>query len=266
MIIRGLESAAKGMISLMEQNDSTANNVANVNTIGYKKQVLTFQNIYDATVVDKDLKTEEYSPIGSLSVGSKVQKLTYDFSQGAFTQTGNTFDLAIQGDGFFKIEDYKTGEMSYTRNGAFTMNSQGFLTTKDGDYVMDERNKRIRIRTNGVVMNSMKDLIISERGQIELVNKNDRITMQRIGIFDFSNKEDLRNIGGSKFVPKTGYLNPELKASKFVIEQGALEMANTNIVNEMIKTISTTRNYESLSKVVKNSSDTLNEALKIARL
>ncbi len=268
MITRGLESAANGMIALMNQNDSTANNIANVNTTGYKKQVLTFKNIYDAAIVHKEQFDKDSARyIGDLSTGSEVMKLTYDFSQGPFNQTNNVFDVAIQGDGFFKIEDAVDGSMSYTRNGSFTLNNRGFLVTKDGDYVMDKRNRRIRINTNDVVIRSMKNITINEEGTIQVISNNtDIIAQQQIGVFDFSNKEDLRNIGGSKFVPKTGNLNPELVATKYTIAQGALEMSNTTLVNEMIQTINTTRNYESLSKVVKESSNTLNEAMRVARL
>lgn len=266
MIIRGLESAANGMLALMDQNDSTANNIANVNTVGYKNQVLTFKNIYESDVVSKNHDTEEFKSVGSLSIGSTVQKLTYDFTQGALTKTDNTFDLAIAGDGFFKIESSRDGQLSYTRNGSFTMNNRGELVTKDGDYVLDGNSKHIKINTNGVVIHSYKDITINEEGTIQIISDTDRVNLQKIGIFDFSNKEDLRNIGGSQFVPKTGDMNPELKAEKYTIAQGSLELSNSNLVNEMIKTISTSRNYESLSKVVKSSSDTLTEALRVGRL
>lgn len=265
MLIRGLESAANGMQALINQNDSTANNVANVNTIGYKKQSLVFQNIYDANVVEKNPETGEKSSVGELSIGSKVQKLTYDFSQGSLDRTGNTFDLAIQGDGFFKIQS-DAGETSYTRNGSFTMNNKGFLVTKDGDYVLDDRNKKIKINTNDVVMRSLNDIIINEDGQIALCNDAGNTMMQKVGVYDFANKEDMACIGGSKFKPTAENTSREVKPTKFSIQQGSLEMSNANTVNEMMRTISTSRNYEALSKMVKMGGDTLENAIKIARL
>ncbi|MDD3436269.1 MAG: flagellar basal-body rod protein FlgF [Candidatus Gastranaerophilales bacterium] len=265
MIIRGLETAANGMQALIDQNDSTANNVANVNTVGFKKQSLIFQNIYNSNVIQKDSQTDENKSVGELSVGSRVQKLTYDFSQGTLDKTGNPFDLAIQGDGFFKIQS-NDGDISYTRNGSFTMNNNGELVTKDGEYVLDVRNRKIKIKTNDVVMHSLNDIIINEDGQIELNNEGNRITMQKIGIFDFSNKEDMICIGGSQFKPIDPNTNKELKAEKFSVEQGSLEMSNANTVNEMIKTINTSRNYEALSKVVKSSGDTLTTAIKVGRI
>ena len=265
MILRGLDTAAKGMQALIEQNDSTANNVANVNTVGYKKQSLVFRDIYDSNVVQKSAETGDYQSIGELSVGSQVQKLTYDFSQGALDKTGNTFDLAISGDGFFKIQS-SDGDMSYTRNGSFTMNNNGNLVTKDGDMVLDDKGKPIKIRTNDVVMHSTNDIIINEGGQIELNNEQNKVSMQKIGVYDFSNKEDMICIGGSKYKPTDITTNRELKAEKFTVEQGSLELSNSNVVNEMMKTINTSRNYETLSKVVKTSGDSLSMVMNVGRL
>lgn len=265
MILRGLESAANGMQALIEQNDSTANNVANVNTVGYKKQSLAFKDIYESNVVQKTENAGERKTIGELSVGSQVQKLTYDFSQGALNRTGGIFDLAIQGDGFFKVQS-NDGEISYTRNGSFVLNNNGNLVTKDGDYVLDNRGKQIKINTNGVVMRSLNDIIINEDGRIELTNETGRTPLQTIGVYDFANKEDMICIGGSQFKPTNISTNPELKAEKFSIQQGALEMSNANVVNEMIKTISTSRNYESLSKLVKTNGESLSQVIRVARL
>lgn len=265
MIIRGFEAAANGMQALIDQNDSTANNVANVNTVGYKKQNLIFQNIYDSSIVQKSAQTGENLSVGELSVGSRVQKLTYDFSQGALDKTENPFDLAIQGDGFFKIQS-DNGDISYTRNGSFTMNNNGNLVTKDGEYVLDDRGKIIKINTNDVVMHSINDIIINEDGQIQLHNDQSNISMQKVGVYDFSNKEDMVCIGGSKFKPTAANTSREVKPTKFSIAQGSLEMSNANAVNEMMRTINTSRNYEALSKLVKENGDTLSRAISVARL
>lgn len=265
MIIRGLESAANGMQALIDQNDSTANNVANVNTVGYKKQALAFKNIYNSTVSQKNPMTDEVNALGELSIGSQVQKMTYDFSQGALDKTGNAFDLAVQGDGFFKIQS-SSGDVSYTRNGSFTLNNNGNLVTKDGDFVIDDRGKTIKIKTNDVVMHSVNDIIITEDGQIEISNDQNQTLLQKVGVYDFANKEDMVCIGGSKFKPTDANTNPEVKAVKFSVQQGSLELSNSNVVSEMMKTISTSRNYESLSKLVKTNGELLTQAIKVGRL
>jgi flagellar basal-body rod protein FlgF len=265
MLIKGFVAASNGMQALIEQNDSTANNVANVNTVGYKKQSLVFKDLYDIDVMQKDSITDEAVNIGQLSMGSQVQKLVYDFSQGSLDRTGNVFDLAIEGDGFFKVQSNE-GEISYTRNGSFTLNNNGNLVTKDGDYVLDAQGKTIKINTNDVVMRSINDIIINEDGTIQLSNDQNQITMQKIGIYDFSNKEDMFYLGGAKFKPIDTTMNPELRAEKFSVKQGSLEMSNANVVNEMMKTISTSRNYETLSKLVMANSESLDNVMKIGRL
>src|SRR5574344_834268 len=96
MLLLGFTSAVNGMQSLLDQNDSTANNIANVNTVGFKRERLTFKDIYDTSVLDKSQPgSDNQRTLGQLSVGSQVQKLTYDFTQGALNRTGNPFDIAI---------------------------------------------------------------------------------------------------------------------------------------------------------------------------
>lgn len=267
MILRSFESASKGMQALIDMNDNIAHNLSNVNTTGYKKANLTFQNIYDANVVQKTggALSNEARALGELSVGSKVQKLTHDFSQGGLQKTEAPLDLAIEGDGFFKIQN-ADGEISYTRNGSFTLNNNSNLVTKDGEYVLDNESKRIRIGTDGMSMRSNNDIMINESGQIEINNEKNKITLQTIGVFDFSNKEDLRNVGGAQFQQTDKRANPEKIAEKYVIAQGNIEMSNSNVVNEMINSINTSRNYESLSKLVKSEGDMLGKVLQIGRV
>jgi flagellar basal body rod protein FlgG len=267
MLLRGLESASKGMQSLIEMNDNTANNLANVNTVGYKRQNLTFKNIYEAAVIEKtgNAISGDTRNIGTLSVGNEVQKLTHDFSRGAFQETGSPFDLAIAGDGFFKVQD-TDGNICYTKNGSFTINNNSNLVTKDGDYVLDVENKRIKISTDGLSMHSVHDIVVNERGQIEINNEKNKVTLQTLKIVDFSDKEELQSAGAGKFLNKNPQTNPEKKADKFVIQQGFLELSNANTVMEMINTINTTRNYEALSKIVKSSDDTLAKAMSVGRM
>ena len=121
MIVRSFESAANGMLALMDMNDNTANNLANVNTIGYKKGSLRFKDVVQSAVYSQEgsiiRNMNENNYLGSLSVGSQSMQYTHDFSQGALTKTSNPYDVAIEGDGFFKIQDID-GNISYTRNGS----------------------------------------------------------------------------------------------------------------------------------------------------
>src|SRR5574344_791626 len=267
MLLLGFTSAVNGMQSLLDQNDSTANNIANVNTVGFKRERLTFKDIYDTSVLDKSQPgSDNQRTLGQLSVGSQVQKLTYDFTQGALNRTGNPFDIAIEGDGFFKVQSPK-GDITYTRNGSFALDPRSFLVNKDGDYVLDTQNRRIRVQTQGLRLHSNNDILIGEDGQIEINNEQNPIRLQqKIGVFDFANKEELIAVGASKYKPTNVIARQEMVPKKFGLQQGNLELSNSNIVHEMINTISTSRSYESLAQIVKMGNETLAQALKVGKI
>lgn len=268
MLVRSFESASKGMIALTEQLDNTAMNLSNVNTAGYKKTELTFKNIYDAKVVENSgtLLCGNTRNIGTLSMGSETNRVHYDFSQGALQRTDNPMDLAIEGDGFFKIQS-PTGDMSYTRDGQFFIDNSSFLKTKEGDYVLDQENRRIQINFRELGFNDITKITVSERGNLEINDKDKKVLLQTLGIYDFQDKElGLFNIGGSKFISRDNDNNPPLRAEKFSVQQGMLEMSNSNVIKEMINTINTTRNYESLQKHVKTSGQMLSQAINVGRL
>ena len=183
-------------------------------------------------------------------------------------KTGNKFDVAIEGDGFFKIQDVD-GNVSYTRNGSFLTNHEDYLITKQGEYVLDVNNRRIRMIPEDFDPEMVRDkmeIIIGESGNIEMNSYTQKIPMQTIGIFDFSDKEDLFEIGDAKFIPRDIENNPELRAEKFSVQQGMLELSNSNVIREMINTINTSRNYESLTKVVSTNNDLLRTAVSVGRL
>lgn len=271
MIVRGLESCANGMLALMDANDNTANNLANVNTYGFKKGSLRFKDVMESAVYSQNgnvLRTDNSRYLGDLSVGSQAYTFTHDFTQGALTKTDNPQDLAIEGDGFFKIQDID-GKIAYTRNGSFTIDKDDFLVTKQGEYVLDIRNRRIRMVPEDLDRDMLRDkveIIVGENGNIEMNVGMQKIPMQTIGIWDFSNKDDLFEIADTKFIPKTPDENPELRAEKFSVQQGMLELSNANVIREMISTINTTRNYESLAKVVTTNREMLDTAVSVGRL
>ena len=271
MIVRGLESAAKGMIALMDMNDRIANNLANVNTVGFKKGELRFKDVMESAVYSQEgsiLRNDTSRYLGNLSMGSQSFEYVHDFSQGALEKTGNAYDVAIEGDGFFKIQDAE-GKISYTRNGSFIVNRDEYLVTKQGEYVLDVNNRRVRMIPDNwdpTVMRDRIEIVIGEQGNIEMNSYNQKIPMQTIGVFDFSNKEDLFEIGDCKFVPMDKENNPELRAEKFTVQQGMLELSNSSVIKEMINTIQTSRNYESLTKVVTTNNDLLRTAGSVGRI
>ena len=269
MLTRGMYAAAKGMLGYIEQNDVIANNIANVNTTGFKKGSLLFKNIYNAAVEQVDRtqnpKFRESAPVGEISMGSSVQQLVHEFSQGSLIHTEAPLDLAIQGDGFFKLQS-QTGETYYTRNGAFVINNRNQLVNEDGDMVLDVDNRPITINLNDFQMRSIKDINITEAGQIEINHENNKITLQTIPLYDFQDKENMQWLGKAKFIPADPENNREMRAEKFVLKQGAIETSNTSLVNEMIGMINVTRGYETLSKFLKEESTLLSKAIQVGRV
>ncbi len=271
MIVRGLTTCANGMLALMDAHDNTANNLANVNTVGFKKGSLRFKDVMQSAVYTQAksvLRSNDSRYLGSVSMGAEALRYTHDFSQGALTKTDNPYDLAIEGDGFFKVENVD-GKRSYTRNGSFVVNNDDYLVTKQGEYVLDVRNKRIRMVPEDLDPDLVRDkvqVIVGENGNIEFNAGNQKFPLQTIGMWDFSDKDDLFEISDTRFVPKDIDNNPELKAEKFCIQQGMLELSNSNVIREMISTINTTRNYESLAKIVTTNNEMLNSAVSLGRI
>ena len=271
MIVRSLESAANGMLALMDMHDNIANNLANVNTIGYKKGSLRFKDVMESAVYsqkDSIIRNDSNRYLGDLSLGAQSLDYTHDFTQGALEKTNNPYDVAIEGDGFFKIQDIE-GKIYYTRDGSFLVNDEQYLVTKQGEYVLDVNNRRIRMIPEDFDPELFRDrieTIIGESGNIDINSYNQKIPLQTIGVFDFSDKENLFEVGDAKFIPLNIEENPELRSEKFTVQQGMLELSNSNVIREMINTIATSRNYESLTKVVSTNSDVLATAVSVGRI
>ena len=151
-MLRGLYTAYTGMLNEQYRMDIMSNNLANADTTGFKKEGSTSQSYSEVMAVKiKDTTEFRNTPkrLGTMSLGVKIGETYTDFDQGSLRDTGNTYDLAISGDGFFNIEfTNKAGETStkYTRDGGFTVTADGYLVTKDGDYVLGQ-NGRIQLST-----------------------------------------------------------------------------------------------------------------------
>ena len=151
-MLRGLYTSYTGMLNEQYRMDIMSNNLANADTTGFKKEGSTSQAYSEVMAVKiKDLTENPNTPrrLGNMSLGVKIGETYTDFSQGSLRDTGNTYDIALGGSGFFNIEfTSKSGETStkYTRDGGFTITKEGYLVTKDGDYVLGE-NGRIQLST-----------------------------------------------------------------------------------------------------------------------
>ncbi len=258
-MLRGLYTSYTGMLNEQYRMDIMSNSLANVNTVGFKKEGSTSQAYADVMAVKiKDWSESPNTPkkLGDMSLGVKIGETYTDFSQGSFRTTENTFDLAIGGKGFFNIEfTNKAGETStkYTRDGGFTLTKDGYLVTKDGDYVLGE-NGRIQLSTTAGAT------VFDRSGNIF---QDDRLVAS-LKISDFEDTNYLTHYGETMWDAKEGAV--EIEPEKAEVFQGFLEMSNASVVKEMVNMITISRQYESNQKMLTTFDDTLEKTMSLSKV
>lgn len=252
-MVKGLYTAYTGLINEQNRMDIMTNNLANASTVGFKKEGSTSQSFDDVLTVkikDSSVGMRNAQKLGVRNPGVKIGENYTDYSQGSFRITGNTYDIALSGEGFFAVEfTNKAGETStmYTRAGQFTLNKDGYLVTQEGDYVLDIQNKRIKLDT-------LADSAIGSDGTISQNQK----PVAQIQVVDFADYDYLEKYGETYFTPIEG---AEMIEADATFNSGYLEMSNVQIVSEMVNMISITRAYESNQKIVQTYDDTLKVAV-----
>lgn len=255
-MLKGLYTAYSGMINEQNRMDVLTNNLANSATTGYKtvgSTSQTFDTVFSYRIKDEEDNFGVGVPVGRSMPGVKIGETYTDYSQGAFRETGNTFDLAISGTGFFTVEfTSRGGETStvYTRDGSFTLTKDGYLVTKDGDYVMG-------VGANGqlekIQLDPTKDTSIDASGRIA---QND-IPVAQLKITDFADYNYLEQFGENFYRPVEG---AEILTTEATVHSGYLEASNVQVVREMVELISITRQYEANQKIIQ----TYDSALEIS--
>lgn len=258
-MLRGLYTSYTGMLNEQYRMDIMSNNLANADTTGFKKEGSTSQAYAEVMAVKiKDWTERPNTPkrLGNMSLGVKIGETYTDFSQGSLRDTGNTYDIALGGKGFFNIEfTSKSGETStkYTRDGGFTITKDGYLVTKDGDYVLGE-NGRIQLSTTA------GSTVFDRNGDIY---QDDRLVAS-LKISDFEDTNYLTHYGETMWDAKEGAV--EIDAEDPEIHQGYLEMSNANVVKEMVNMITISRQYESNQKMLTTFDDTLEKTMSLSKV
>ena len=241
-MLKGLYTAYTGMLNEQNRMDVMTNNLANSATIGYKKEGSTSQSFSDVLaykIKDTSESVNLAKKVGTNNPGVKIGENYTDYTQGAFKSTGNTYDLALSGDGFFSIEfTNKSDETStkYTRDGSFTLNNEGYMVTADGDFVLGEKGK--------IKLDPLKDSSIDEAGTIFQNN----VAVDQLKLTDFEDYNYLKHYGENLYEPVEGAVIQDANIKVF---SGYLEASNVQVVQEMVDMISITRAYESSQKVIK---------------
>jgi len=220
---------------LEQQMDVLSNNIANVNTAGYKAQRIMF-------------KVDQERPVPAQPLDFVDTRSTYlDLSAGDMRLTGNNLDVALNGDGYFAVTmpDGKTG---YTRNGAFTLNSDGTLVDPAGNPVQGEGGSQITIPAEAKSINIGTDGTIS----------TDTSIVGKIAVNAFANSQQLRPHGDGYYVTDKGAPTPALSTR---VVQGAIEGSNVRAVSEMTDMMQVVRSYQSVQNLLNNEHERIRNAI-----
>ena len=262
-MLRALYTAATGMQAQQINIDTIANNIANVNTTGFKQaraefQDLLYQNIRTAGTASSS--STNY-PVGlQLGLGTRPVATARIFSQGDFAQTGNPLDLVVQGQGFFQVR-MPTGETAYTRDGTFHLNAQGSLVTADGNVLEPQL----------TIPPAAQNIVIGSDGTVS-VTLSGQTAAQQVGTIQlatFQNPGGLNPIGNNLFAVTTAsgdaITGTPGQAGLGTINQGFLEQSNVDIVKEMVNMIVAQRAYEVNSKAIRVADDMLSQINNLSR-
>ena len=247
-MVRGLYTAASGALVAQSQADTIANNLANVNTSGFKRTLMQVQSAPELGVFalqtqpggapGKGVPSAQF--VGQLGTGAQVLDTPAVFEQGSLENTGNSLDLAIMGRGFFTLQTPQG--IRYTRDGQFARDPQGYLVTSDGTRVMGR---------SGAVQLQPGDVRIAEDGPV----RQNGAVVDQLRIVNFQNLTAVRPEGDNQFVD-TGAGRPAIDAASSV-NQGYLERSNANVVRSMVDLITAQRWFEAKQKVIQTQ-DTAN--------
>lgn len=242
-MIRGLYTAATSMQVQMNKMDVITNNMANADTIGYKKDTMVQDSFKDrlAKRIDEIADTR----IGRVNVGVGTSKVVTNFTQGNLKNTGGDLDVAIEGDGFLVVNTER-GER-YTRMGNLSLDATGRLIDANGDSVLDSEDNEIILPSGGKV-------VIGTNGLISV--EGERIA--QLQIVNFEDLHYLEKEGEGLFKTLDGATEKEFTGS---VRQGFTEGSNVNIVKEMVNMISLNRNYEANQKVIQTHDSLMDKAV-----
>ncbi|MBO5228039.1 MAG: flagellar hook-basal body protein [Lachnospiraceae bacterium] len=254
-MVRGLYTAYTAMRNEQHRLDTITNNLANSSTTGYKREGATAQAFDDVFMTKLKDGSEGYVDrrVGTMSLGVKIVENYTDYTQGSFKTTENTFDFAIGGEGFFNISYTNKAGRDYTmysRDGSFALDKDGYLVTKDGDFVLGQSGKIQISTTSDVVVDTMGNIYANG----EYVDK--------FLITDFEDYNYLEKFGENMYKTVDGAVE---KDGRYSIEQGFLEMSNVNVISEMVEMINITRSYEASQKMIQAADSTLEQTVTLAR-
>ena len=251
-MVRGLYTAWSGMRNEQKRLDVIANNIANASTTGYKAEGATSTSFDDMLGIKMKDSSENYQGkiIGTEYLGAKIGEVYTNYEQGSVRETGNTYDLAVSGDGFFKVrvvDSSGTEHMRYTRAGNFTITSEGYITDADGNRLQSESGD-LQVSTDAA------KVVIDADGNVYA----DDELVDTISLVDFEDYDYLKKFADTMYEPVDGAVEKEATGD---ILQGYLEQSNVNVISQMTQLIAITRAYEANQKVIQTMDSSLDHSV-----
>ena len=263
-MLRGLYTSASGMLAEQVRVDVLSNNLANVQTAGFKRQTVVqsafpemlLRRVYDPVPVSGGVAPAGasgqatgalYDPrpvIGRLGTGTYIDGTYSDLSPGALRYTGNPLDMALEGQGFFTVET--PAGVRFTRDGRFTLDADGWLVTLEGHRVLGEA---------GPIQIQGRDVHVTEGGEVWV----DGALAGVLALRDFADPQGLVREGSSLWAPTAWSGQPQPAAAR--VREGYLEESNVNVVTAMVELIAAYRSYEANQRVIQAYDQTLGKAV-----
>ena len=260
-MIKSLNTAATGMIAQQNNMDVIANNIANVNTTGFKKGRAEFEDLVYHNLKEPGQASglNSVTPTGvQTGLGVRTAAVQKDFTMGQSLITKNPLDLQIEGTGFFQVKT-PDGEIAYTRDGTFKKDANGRIVDKNGNSLIPD----ITIPVTSIALE------ISPAGEVRCINDKgaDPQTLGQINVANFINPAGLKNVGRNLYLPTAASGQPSESRpgtnGTGYLAQGEIETSNVNIVDEMVNMITAQRAYETNSKVIQTSDQMMQTAVNI---
>lgn len=303
-MMRSLFSAVSGLKSNQTAMDIIGNNIANVNTIGYKTNRTVFQDIFSQTISSATAPTTDTGGRNpkQVGLGTTISTIGTNMTEGSTQSTSNPLDFAISGEGFFVV-DSGSGSYVYTRNGALQLDSDGYLVTANGDYVMaitqdadsngvpdiDNADPVVDAATGAPLFNKVQllgdiydtsttpptlvdnysDYAVDANGVITAINNaGAKVTIGRVVLATFNNTSGLEKVGSSYYTEsansgKAGYNFVGNKCG--TLDGGSLEMSNVDLSTELTNMIITQRGFQANSRVITTTDSMLEELINLKR-
>lgn len=263
-MLRSMYSGISGMRGFQTKLDVIGNNISNVNTSGFKKGRVTFQDMMSQTTRGAQAAEAGRGGINPMQVGlgSQVGSVDNIHTQGFLQSTGRPLDVAIEGDGFFKVSDGEN--IYYTRAGNFYLDDAGNVVTADGYFLLQDDNSTIQIDPS-----TTQSFSIAKNGDVNIVTADGTNSDQKIGITIFANPEGLEKVGGSLYIESQNSGEAQHGAPGINgagdLAASSLEMSNVDLAEEFTEMIVSQRGFQANTRIITTSDEILQELVNLKR-